>query len=98
MSWFNLFKKSEDAHGIAAEIPTDPEEQYQLGFRYASGRGVPKDMVMAYKWLTIAAAHGHEQAIELKNMISERMAPGEITEAERRATAHVPQREPAFDN
>jgi len=96
MSWFNLFKKSEDAHGIAPEIPADPEGQYQLGFRYAAGRGVPKDVVMAYKWLSIAAAHGHEQAIELKNMISERMSPDQITEAERRATAHVPQREPAY--
>jgi uncharacterized protein len=97
MAWFNLFKKAEPVNGgIAAEIPADAEGQYQLGFRYASGRGVPKDMVMAYKWLTIAAAHGHEQAIELKNMISERMSPGEINDAERLATAHVPQREAVF--
>jgi TPR repeat protein len=97
MAWFNLFKSSENStHGIAAEIPADPEGQYQLGFRYASGRGVPKDVVMAYKWLSIAAAHGHEQAIELKNMISERMTPEQVSSAERLATAHVPQREPAF--
>jgi TPR repeat protein len=98
MSWFNLFRKSDDSiRGIAAEIPADPEGQYQLGFRYASGRGVNKDIVMAYKWLTIASAHGHEQAIELKNMLSERMTPDQVSEGERRATAHVPaQREPAF--
>ncbi|HEY1173496.1 MAG TPA: SEL1-like repeat protein [Verrucomicrobiae bacterium] len=97
MAWFNLFKKAEDAtRGIAGEIPADPEGQYQLGFRYASGRGVTKDVVTAYKWLTIAAAHGHEQAIELKNMLSERMTPDQIHEGERRATAHVPVREAAY--
>ncbi|MCD6050438.1 MAG: sel1 repeat family protein [Verrucomicrobia bacterium] len=83
-------------HGVAAEIPADSEGQYQLGFRYASGRGVPKNMVMAYKWLSMAAAQNHEQAIELKNMISERMTPDQISEAERLATAHVPQREVAY--
>jgi TPR repeat protein len=96
MAWFNLFKKSDSMHGVAAEIPADSEGQYQLGFRYASGRGVPKNMVMAYKWLSMAAAQNHEQAIELKNMISERMTPDQISEAERLATAHVPQREVAY--
>ena len=96
MAWFNLFKKTDSLQGIAAEIPADPEGQYQMGFRYASGRGVPKDMVMAYKWLTIASAQGHEQAIELKNMLSERMSPDQINAAEKLATAHVPHREAAY--
>ena len=86
-----LFRKSPDIPVVTSEIPADPEEQYQLGFRYASGRGVPKDLTVAYKWLTIAIAHGHGQAIELRNMISERMNPMQIAEAERMALAHVPE-------
>lgn len=98
MGFFNtLFKKSSDSDVVTSEIPADAEGQYQLGFKYASGRGVPKDLTVAYKWLTIAIAHGHEQAIELRNMISERMQPDQIAEAERLAQAHVPaQREAAF--
>ena len=98
MGFFNtLFKKSAENAAVTPEIPADAEGQYQLGFKYASGRGVPKDLTVAYKWLTIAIAHGHEQAIELRNMISERMQPDQIAEAERLALAHVPvQREPAF--
>jgi hypothetical protein len=91
----SFFRKS-DFQSAAAEIPADAEGQYQLGFKYASGRGVQKDFVVAYKWLTIAIAHGHEHATELRNLISERMQPDQIAEAERLATAHVPLREPAY--
>ena len=98
MGFFStIFKKSPELQSVAPDIPADPEGQYQLGFKYASGRGVEKDLIVAYKWLTIAIAHGHEQARELRDMISERMQPGQIAEAERLALAHVPeQKESAF--
>ena len=35
------------------------EDQFQLGYRYITGKGVPKDMVEAAKWLRKAAEQGH---------------------------------------
>jgi hypothetical protein len=32
------------------------EGQMELGFLYADGKGVPKDLVLAYMWLNLAAA------------------------------------------
>lgn len=97
MGLFDLFKKRDsDVESVTPEIPSDPEGQYQLGFRYASGRGVPKDLVMACKWLSIAAANGHGEARELKDMLSERMTPTQVADAEKRATAFVPHRELAY--
>jgi TPR repeat protein len=34
----------------------DADAQFNLGFMYASGQGVPKDYVLAYMWRNLAAA------------------------------------------
>ena len=38
------------------------DAQADLGAAYSLGAGVPKDLVLAYKWLTLAAARGNEFA------------------------------------
>lgn len=38
------------------------EAQADLGAAYSLGVGVPKDLVQAYKWLTLAAARGNDFA------------------------------------
>src|SRR6516225_1200877 len=38
------------------------EAQYQLASLYRSGRGVPPDEALAFKWMKAAAEHGHAKA------------------------------------
>ena len=40
----------------------DAEAQYVLGYRYATGIGVPRDAAEATRWLRLAAGQGHTQA------------------------------------
>ena len=40
----------------------DAEAQYNLGFMYANGEGVPKNDKMAVKWWKLAAEQGHASA------------------------------------
>ena len=40
----------------------DAEAQYSLGYRYATGIGVPQDRAEAARWLRLAADQGHIQA------------------------------------
>ena len=40
----------------------DADAQYNLGYRYATGIGVPQDRAEAARWLRLAADQGHVQA------------------------------------
>ena len=46
---------------LAAE-QGDASAQFNLGFMYATGEGVPKDDAKAVKWFRLAAEQGHAQA------------------------------------
>jgi TPR repeat protein len=59
--------------------------QYNLGFMYGNGRGVPQDYVSALMWWNIAAASGHEGAQRDREVMTERMTPDQIAEAQRMA-------------
>jgi TPR repeat protein len=52
--------------------------QSRLGALYEYGEGVPWDNVLAYMWFNLAAAQGHEDAPELKNVIEEQMTRAQI--------------------
>ena len=59
--------------------------QYYLGLMYLNGHGVPQDYVMAHMWANIAAANGHENAVEARAFLEKRMTVADISEAQRRA-------------
>ncbi len=59
------------------------EAQTSLGAMYASGRGVPRDYVMAYIWANLAATQGDKTASELRSIVEKMMTPEQITEAQR---------------
>ena len=40
----------------------DADAQYNLGYRYVTGIGVPQDRAEAVRWLRLAADQGHTQA------------------------------------
>ena len=71
----------------------DADAQFNLGFTYAKGEGVPKDDAEAYKWWLLAGAQGDEQArkgidfIEKKFFTLEQRAEGQRMAREFKAKA-----------
>lgn len=66
---------------MAAE-QANAEGQLNLGQVYLLGTGVPKDFVLAYKWLNLAAAQSSEYSSQ-RDQLEARMTPEQIAEAQR---------------
>ena len=74
MKWF---RKAADQGDVKA--------QYYLGLMYFQGIGVPKDFVKAYMWYSMASANGNEKAMENLEILSPKMAPQQIAQAQNEA-------------
>ncbi len=59
----------------------DPDAQYMLGFLYARGEGVRRDLVRAYLWFSLAARQGDAIAADMVVSLSRRMTPEQIAQA-----------------
>ncbi len=55
----------------------DPHAQYMLGRMYASGEGVDRDYVLAFKWLTLAADQGLTPARKLQQRVGSHLTLAE---------------------
>jgi len=79
-------------HWSPAEL-FDPAEvvgaQYNLGFMYDNGRGVPEDYVQAHMWFNLAASRAtgemREDAVEARDRTADEMTPAALSEAQRLA-------------
>jgi len=65
----------------------DANAQLFVGLMYYKGRGVPQDYVRAHMWINLAAATGDETAREERDLITKKMTPAQISEAEKLARA-----------
>lgn len=63
----------------------NPGAQYNLGFNYLQGKGVPKDLVQAYFWFDLAARKGRGIAQQLRDGIANKMTAEQIADAKSRA-------------
>jgi TPR repeat protein len=79
-----LDQEANDSCRWAAEIG-DADAQFHLGLLYATGQGVPRDLVIAQKWLNLAAAAGVQEANAYRIRLAENMTATEIAEALRLA-------------
>jgi hypothetical protein len=63
----------------------DENSQFGIGSLYRAGYGVPKDPVLAYMWLDLAAAGGPsaDQARASRDALESGMTPEQIAEAGR---------------
>ena len=68
--------------------------QMRLGELYTTGTGVPLDMVMAYKWLNLAATFGRDEAREKRDLLTQLMTPEQIAEAQSLTRAHLANDQP----
>ena len=71
---------------LAAE-QGDASAQFNLGFMYATGEGVPKDDAKAVKWFRLAAEQGHAQAREIRDTVERELTRAEVTRATELARA-----------
>ncbi len=65
------------------------QAQTGLGVMHATGGRATKNNSYAYLWWSIAALQGDEEARKLRDMIEERLSPGQITEGKRLALEWV---------
>ena len=63
----------------------DAKAQSNLGFMYYEGLGVEKDLIAAYKWLTVSGDQGEITAVKMRDEVEDRMNPEQIARAEREA-------------
>ncbi len=79
---------------INAAAAGNPFAQAMLGLLYDKGHGVPQDVVLAYKWMSLAAAHAgrtqRDYFLRLRNAIASKMSVSQISEGQALALAWIP--------
>jgi TPR repeat protein len=79
-----------------AAVQGDPFAQSRLGLIYDKGHGVPQSVVLAYKWLDLAAAHAPKRErdyyLRLRNAVASKMSSDQIVEGQRLALFWAPGR------
>ena len=68
----------------------DADAQYLLGFLYARGEGVRRDLVRAYLWFSLAARQGDGIAADALTGLARRMSPEQVDEARSLVRAWTP--------
>ena len=63
----------------------DAEAQFNLGFCYARGEGVPQSDAEAYIWFSLASARGMENAAKSRDIAAENLSPQALARAQARA-------------
>ena len=64
---------------------TSPRAQLRFGSMYQDGQGVAQDFVIAHMWLNIAAASGHSDAAETRDLVADQMTSEDISKAQKMA-------------
>ncbi len=58
------------------------DAQYNLGFMYDKGEGVPEDDIQAYAWISLVSAQGMENAKKAKEILTGEMSRAEVAEVQ----------------
>ena len=74
-----------------AQVQRDAEvgdafAQFNLGFMYAKGQGVPQNFTEAYVWFSVAAASGDSGAVQDRDLLSKKPSAEALLAAQQRAT------------
>src|SRR6476620_7178122 len=69
---------------LAAQTGT-ADALFELGMLYATGLDVPVDLVVAHKWLNLAAMRGNRAALSYRKDLANEMTAAQIAEAQRLA-------------
>ena len=63
----------------------DAVAQYNLASMYYSGKGAVQDYVRAHMWLNLAAVTGNSSPVKNRDIVSNRMTPQQVAEAQKLA-------------
>jgi len=71
--------------------------QYNLGLMYKNGLGVPQDEAQGYMWFKLASStfppgEDRDQSVKNRDIVSERMTPAQISEAQKLAREWRPKK------
>ena len=69
-------------YGLAANQGS-ADAQHNLALLYANGQGVRQNYVLAYKWFSLSAAQGSTEAVKGLDLITARMTPAEVDQAQK---------------
>ena len=72
--------------------------QLNLGALYASGKGVRRDYVQAYKWLNVCAAKGDQKCVAQRDLVADKLKPKQLATAQRLASQFTPRQEPGKED
>jgi uncharacterized protein len=64
---------------------------FELGLSYCSGDPSSQDLVLAHKWLNLAAIAGSDEARTLRAEVARDMTPEQIAAAQKLAREHLGQ-------
>jgi TPR repeat protein len=64
---------------------------FELGLSYCSGDPTAQNLVLAHKWLNLAAIAGSEEARMVRAEVARDMSPEQIATAQRLAREHLKQ-------
>ncbi len=79
-----IFEKTSGDWERAADAG-HPGAQFHLGLMYATGEEIPLDLVLAHKWLNLAATRGSGDATTLRSEITLEMSRKDVMTAQRLA-------------
>jgi TPR repeat protein len=79
---------------VRAAEQGDPVGQYLLGLMYDKGFGVTQDVIQAYKWLNLAAAHAprsnREYILRLRDAVASKMTRAQLDVGQQLAVDFAP--------
>jgi TPR repeat protein len=65
----------------------NPKAQSVIGSMYRKGQGVPRNLVHAFMWFSVAAKRGDNEAKAELHEVSKTMTPAEMTQANEMAAS-----------
>jgi TPR repeat protein len=63
--------------------------QYSLAALYKEGKGVPKDLVLAYAWFDTSGANGYKEAYKERDALAKEMDAAMLEQAKHTAADYL---------
>ena len=57
--------------------------QFNLGYMYQKGIGIPQDYIIAHMWYFLSGSNGYNDAVNSRNKLEDMMTPQQIEYAQR---------------
>ena len=74
--------------------------QYELGYHYFTGLGVPQNYILAHMWFNLAASSEYmirpdqqKEAVGKRDLVASKMTPAQLAEAQKLAREWKPKKE-----